>query len=282
MKQVSVIGAGTMGACIAQVFAMNGYSVVLADRAMEFVKKGYKIIEGNLGKLERKEKISAAQKMECLAQIHLTERIADCAGSFLTIEAVSEILEVKQEIFQELETVLGEDAILATNTSSISITQIGSVLKKKERFAGMHFFNPAHIMKLVEVIGGMDTEDQTIEKICTVAEELGKTPVRVNESAGFVVNRLLIPMINEAVGILAEGVARREAIDLAMQLGASHPMGPLALADLIGNDVVLAIMEVLHTETGDSKYRAHPHLKKMVRAGLLGKKAGKGFYDYSK
>lgn len=281
MEQVSVIGAGAMGACIAQVFAMRGYTVVLADRAMEFTQKGYEIIDGNLGYLLRKEKISAEQKKEYLGNIHKTDKLTDCAESLLAIEAAAESLKVKQDIFRGLEGILGEDAILATNTSSISITQIACVLNKKNRFAGMHFFNPAHIMKLVEVVGGMDTDDGTIKKLCAIAEEIGKVPVQVNESAGFVVNRLLIPMINEAIGLLAEGVAQREAIDLAMKLGASHTMGPLALSDLIGNDIVLAIMEVLHAETGDDKYRAHPHLKKMVRAGLLGKKTGRGFYDYS-
>ncbi len=282
MEQVSVIGAGTMGACIAQVFAVGGYAVVLVDRDMEFVDKGRRIIEKNLAYLEGKGTITAAQREGYLANIRGTDRIADCAGSLLAVEAVSEALAVKQEIFCALEAALGQEAILATNTSSISITSIGSVLRHKNRFAGMHFFNPAHIMKLIEVVGGMETDEETIAKICKIAQTVGKMPVRVEESAGFVVNRVLIPMINEAVGVLAEGVATREDIDLAMKLGASHPMGPLALADLIGNDIVLAIMDVLHQETGDGKYRAHPYLKKMVRAGLLGKKTGRGFYEYTK
>lgn len=277
---MSVIGAGTMGATIAQVFAEGGWQVVLADQTMEQAQRGASIIKNNLRKMVNRGKITDGQNQQVISRICLTDQLMDCAGSRLALEAVYENKEAKQTIFRQLEQILDRDALLVSNTSSLSITEIGNVLEYPERFGGMHFFNPANVMKLVEVINGMYTSQETAEKIREIAEQLGKTPVNVEESAGFVVNRILIPMINEGIAVYAEGVSDATGIDTAMRLGANHPMGPLALGDLVGLDVVLAIMEVLHAETGDGKYRPHPLLRKMVRAGKLGRKTGEGFFSY--
>lgn len=280
MKKIFIVGAGTMGASIAQVFASMEWKTVLCDMDLEFAKKGKAKIEAGLERLCQKQKLKEEEKLRILDRIIPSDNLEDAAGCMLALEAVYENLSAKQDIFKQLEQIVAEDTILATNTSSISITEIAGCLMDKSRLVGMHFFNPASVMQLVEVIGGAHSREETVERVVEIAREIGKVPVKAKESAGFIVNRILIPMINEAAGVLAEGIAGAQDIDTAMKLGASHPMGPLALADLIGNDVVLAIMEVIYKETADSKYRPHPLLKKMVRAGWLGKKSGKGFYTY--
>ncbi|MEA5003520.1 MAG: 3-hydroxyacyl-CoA dehydrogenase NAD-binding domain-containing protein [Christensenella sp.] len=282
MKKIAVIGAGTMGASIAQVFAMADREVVLADRSMADVGRGRDIICDSLLYMMAKEKISERQKDEILTRINFTDNMEECGGSDLVVEAIYENMEAKREMFGALEKIVGSDTILASNTSSLSITEIGNGLKYRERFLGMHFFNPANIMKLVEVVSGMHTAPAVVERIVKTAREVGKTPICVKEHAGFVVNRILIPMINEAIGVYADDVSSVQDIDTAMKLGSNQPIGPLALGDMIGLDVVLAIMEVLQAETGEDKYRPHPLLKKMVRGGLLGKKTKQGFYSYEK
>ena len=278
--KIGIIGAGTMGAGIAQAFAQTeGFTVALCDINNEFAANGKNRIAKGFEKRVAKGKMEQAEADTILSKITTgTKEI--CADCDLVIEAAIENMEIKKQTFKELDEICKADAIFATNTSSLSITEIGAGLKRP--MIGMHFFNPAPVMKLVEIIAGLHTPTEIVEKIKKISEDIGKVPVQVEEAPGFVVNRILIPMINEAVGIYAEGVASVEGIDAAMKLGANHPIGPLALGDLIGLDVCLAIMDVLYHETGDSKYRAHTLLRKMVRGKQLGQKTGKGFYDYTK
>ena len=278
--KVGIIGAGTMGAGIAQAFAQTeGFTVALCDINNEFAANGKNKIAKGFEKRIAKGKMEQAEADAILARITTgTKEI--CADCDLVIEAAIENMEIKKQTFKELDEICKPEAIFATNTSSLSITEIGAGLKRP--MIGMHFFNPAPVMKLVEIIAGLHTPADIVEKIKKVSEDIGKVPVQVEEAPGFVVNRILVPMINEAVGIYAEGIASVEGIDAAMKLGANHPIGPLALGDLIGLDVCLAIMDVLYHETGDSKYRAHTLLRKMVRGKQLGQKTGKGFYDYTK
>lgn len=268
-----------MGWGIAQVFAAAGYTVGLCDRELSLADKGKAAMSKSLDKLVQREKMTRETADGILKRV-LPGELGGAAGCLLVVEAIFEDLGAKRELFRNLEEIVSEKTVLATNTSSLSITEMADGLKHPERVVGMHFFNPANLMKLVEVVSGVHTSDAVMDSVVTMAEEVGKTPVRVNESAGFVVNRILVPMINEAIGVLAEGVATAEDIDAAMKLGANHPMGPLALGDLVGLDVCLAIMEVLQAETGDDKYRPHPLLRKMVRAGWLGRKSRRGFFLY--
>lgn len=280
--KIGIVGTGTMGHGIAQVFAQAGHQVLLKGRSEASLAKARKSIDKNLSRMVEKGKIEAQVKEDVLARIQDTLRYEDCADADLVIEAIAEDMQTKHEVFQTLDQVCNKEAILATNTSSLSITEIAASTVCPERVIGMHFFNPVPAMKLVEVIRGQLTADEVHDRVFALSQEIGKVPVTVNEAPGFVVNRILIPLVNEGIGILADGVAKKEEIDAAMKLGANHPMGPLELGDLIGLDVCLAIMEVLYEEFGDSKYRPHPLLRKMVRANLLGRKTGIGFYDYRK
>lgn len=278
--KIAVLGAGTMGSGIAQTFASAGYSVALYDLKEELALAGATRITKGLEKLVAKGKMEEERKNSIVANITPTANIDNLKDVNFVVEAIFEDMQAKTSIFSNLNTVCGEDTIFASNTSSLSITEIAVASGRPDKFIGMHFFNPAPVMKLVELINGVFTSQETFDKCKELAVAIGKDPVTVTEAPGFVVNRILIPMINEAICVYSEGIASAADIDKAMMLGANHPMGPLALADLIGNDVVLAIMNVLYTETGDSKYRACPLLKKMVRAKMLGKKTGKGFFDY--
>ncbi len=280
IKKIAVIGTGTMGSGIVQAFAQAGRPVVMKSRSEASNEKAIARISKGLSKLVEKGKLAQEAMDATLANITATTDYKDIADADLIIEAAVEEMHLKVELFQMLDGMCKPETIIATNTSSLSITEIAAGVKRPEQIIGMHFFNPAPVMKLVEVIKGQKTSDEVFNAIFALCEAIGKTPVTINEAPGFVVNRILIPMVNEAVGILADGVASKEDIDAAMKLGANHPMGPLALGDLIGLDVCLAIMEVLHAEFGEDKYRPHPLLKKMVRANLLGRKTGEGFYKY--
>lgn len=280
--KVAVVGNGTMGNGIAQTFAVAGHDVIIKGRSDASLAKAHASIEKSLAKMVEKGKMEAADRDASLARIKDTKVYEDLADVDLVVEVVAEDMAIKEEIFKILDKICKPEAILATNTSSLSITQVASYTTRPEKVIGMHFFNPVPMMKLVEVIKGQLTSEEVHQTIIEIAKQIGKTPVSVNEAPGFVVNRILIPMVNEGIGIFAEGVASAAEIDEAMKLGANHPMGPLALGDLIGLDVCLAIMEVLYNEFGDSKYRPHPLLRKMVRANQLGRKTGVGFYDYRK
>lgn len=279
MKKTGVLGAGTMGAGIIQVMAQSGYEVTFIEQKQEFVDRGLEKISGVLEKAVRKGRMSEEDKAAALGRIKGSTDMGDLHDAEIVVEAATENVEAKKAMFRQLDEVCHPDAILATNTSALSITEIAAVTGRPEKVIGMHFFNPVPAMKLVEVIRGLSTSEKTTEAIMDLAGSLGKSPVKVEEAPGFVVNRILIPMINEAVGILADGVAEAEDIDKAMKLGANFPMGPLALGDLIGLDVCLA-METLHREYGEDKYHPHVYLRKMVRDGKLGRKTGEGFFEY--
>lgn len=281
MEKIFVLGAGTMGAGIVQAFAQNGYEVIVRDIKDEFVERGLAGINKSLSKLVAKGKMTEETKEDVLSRISGTTDMNLAADCDLVVEAAIENMKIKKEIFAELDKICKPETILASNTSSLSITEVASATSRPEKVIGMHFFNPAPVMKLVEIIRGMATSQETFDAVKELSLAIGKEPVEVAEAPGFVVNRILIPMINEASFILQEGIASVEDIDTAMKYGANHPMGPLALGDLIGLDVCLAIMDVLYNETGDTKYRASSTLRKYVRAGWLGRKTGRGFYNYN-
>ena len=280
IQTVGIVGAGTMGNGIAQACAVSGINVVMVDISEAAVQKGLATVSGSLDRLIKKEKITAADKDKALSLIKTSTNYDDLKGAQLVIEAATENYDLKVKILKQLDELLGADVLVATNTSSISITKLGAVTKRADKFIGMHFFNPVPMMALVEIIRGLQTSDATHDAVKALAEALGKSPITVKNAPGFVVNRILVPMINEAFQVLSEGTATAEDIDAGMKLGCNQPIGPLALADMIGLDVCLAVMEVYLEEFGDSKYRPCPLLKEMVAAGRLGRKTGQGVYSY--
>ena len=281
MEKIFVLGAGTMGSGIVQAFAQKGYEVIVRDIKDELVQSGIVRINNGLSKLVSKGKMTEETKEDILSRISGTTDMNLAADCDLVVEAAIENMKIKKEIFAELDKICKPETILASNTSSLSITEVASATNRPEKVIGIHFFNPAPVMKLVEIIRGMATSQETFDAVKELSVAIGKEPVEVEEAPGFVVNRILIPMINEASFIFQEGIASVEDIDTAMKYGANHPMGPLALGDLIGLDVCLAIMDVLYNETGDTKYRSSSILRKYVRAGWLGRKSGRGFYNYN-
>jgi len=282
IQTIGIIGAGTMGSGIAQACAVAGLSAVMQDVSEAALERGLRTVSGSLERLVKKGTMSETDKAAAMARIRVTGKAEDLAGGDLIIEAATENEPLKAKILQGVEAIVGHETIIATNTSSISITRLAAALGHPERFVGMHFFNPVPVMALVEIISGLRTSPPTVAAVVELARRLGKTPIGVRNSAGFVVNRILCPMINEAVFALQEGLASAEEIDAGMKLGCNHPIGPLALCDLIGLDVELAVMEVLYGAFNDPKYRPAPLLREMVDAGMLGRKTGRGFYVYDK
>ncbi len=279
MKKIGVVGTGVMGVAISQLFAQAGKTVLIKSMRNN-ANEALNIINRNLDKLVRKEKITQEQLENILSNISLVSYDEELSNCDLIVEAIEEDIKSKKDLFAYLDMICEEKTIIATNTSSLSITEIGACTNRPKKVIGMHFFNPANIMKLVEIVQGLETDLETVEKVKKLSDELCKEPVEVKEAPGFLVNRMIIPMINEAICILSDGIASKEDIDKSMKLGANHPMGPLELGDLIGLDVCLRIMDILYKETGDCKYRASNLLRKYVRVGWLGRKTGKGFYEY--